>query len=239
MTRSVTTPLAELAAASTAAARIPEQHGLDYCCGGARPLEAAAREKGLDAAQVLSELENAQPAAAEDRDWRTAPLRELVDHIVRTHHEYLKLNLPAFSSRMRKVCEVHGSKAPEMLAALSDTLAGLRAEMEEHMHKEELILFPFIERYDHAASQGLPMPPVPFGTIANPIRVMEREHDSAGDALRRLRDLTGGYGLPAWACDTVRALWRGLEEMERDLHVHIHLENNILFPRAIALEAGA
>lgn len=235
---STTTPLAELAAASTAAVRILERYGLDYCCGGARPLEEAAREKGLNAAEVLLEIEKAQPAAGETRDWRTAPLRDLIGHILGTHHEYLKLNLPALSSRMAKVCEVHRAKAPEMLAALSETLAGLRAELEDHMHKEEVILFPFIERYGQAAEQGLPVPPVPFGTIANPIRVMEREHDSAGDALRRLRELTGGYELPAWACDTVRALWRGLEELEQDLHMHIHLENNILFPRAIALEAG-
>lgn len=238
MTWSVSTPLSELAAASLAAVRILEQYGLDYCCAGARPLEDAAREKGLDAAALLEEIEKAQASPGAERDWRTAPLAELIEHILRTHHEYLKLNLPALSRRLARVAEVHGEKDPARLSAMTEVLGGLRAELEEHMHKEEVILFPFLEQYGRAAAQGLPMPPVPFGTIANPIRVMEREHTSAGDALTRLRELTGGYRLPEWACDTVRALWRGLEELEQDLHMHIHLENNILFPRAIALEAG-
>ena len=238
MTWSESTPLAELAAASAAAVRILERHGLDYCCGGARPLKDAAREKGLDAAAILAEIEQAQAGAPADRDWRAAPLDELADHIVKTHHEYLKLNLPALSSRLAKVLEVHGAKDPARLRAMSETFGALRAELEEHLHKEEIILFPFIERCARAASQGLPLPPAPFGTIANPIRVMEREHETAGAALARLRELTAGYTLPEWACDTARALWRGLEDLEQDLHMHIHLENNILFPRAIALERG-
>ncbi|GIU78579.1 MAG: iron-sulfur cluster repair di-iron protein [Bryobacteraceae bacterium] len=239
MTWSVWTPLADLAASSTAAVRILEQHGLDYCCGGARPLAEAAREKGLAPEAVIEEIEKARTEAAGERDWRMAPLTDLIGHILRTHHEYLKLNLPALAQRLRKVQEVHGGKDPALLQSLGEVYGALRTELEDHMHKEEVILFPFIERYQSAAGQGLPLPPVPFGTIANPIRVMEREHESAGGALARLRELTGGYTVPEWACDTVRALWRGLEELEQDLHMHIHLENNILFPRAMALEAGA
>lgn len=231
--------LAELAASSAAAVRVLERYGLDYCCGGALTLEQAAREKGLEAAAVLAEIEQAHAAATPDRDWRTAPLTDLIDHILKTHHEYLKLNLPALWQRLEKVRQVHAGRDPARLEAMAEVYSALRAELEDHMHKEELILFPAIRRYHAAAAQGLPMPPVPFGTIANPIRVMEREHVSAGDALARLRRLTADYQLPSWACDTVRALWRGLQELEQDLHIHIHLENNILFPRAVALERGA
>jgi regulator of cell morphogenesis and NO signaling len=238
MTWTPSTPLAELAASSTDAVRILERYGLDYCCGGARPLEQAAREKGLDPDAVLQEIGQACGRGGDARDWRTASLTELIGHILQTHHEYLKLNLPALSRRLAKVAEVHGSKDPQRLQEMAEVYGAMRVELEDHMHKEEVILFPFIERYDYAASQGLPLPPVPFGTIANPIRVMEREHSSAGGALARLRELTAGYTLPDWACDTVRALWRGLEELEADLHLHIHLENNILFPRAIAMESG-
>ncbi len=235
MTSGVRTSLAELAAAS-AAARVLEQHGLDYWCQGGRPLEEAAREKGLDPGAVLQEISEAQAASADERDWREAPLSQLIEHIRKTHHEYLKRNLPALSQRLAEVVEVHRARDAARLEGMSEVFAGLRAELEGHMQKEEVILFPVIARYEQAASQGLPVPPVAFGTIANPIRVMEREHSSAAEALKRLRELAGGYCLPDWACETTQALWRSLEELERDLHLHIHLENNILFPRATDLE---
>lgn len=237
MTSGVETTLAELAATSTAAARILEQHGLDYCCRGGRSIGEAAREMGLDPVAVLQEISEAQAASQDGCDWREASLTQLIEHILKTHHEYLKLNLPALSQRLAKVVEVHGVRDAARLEGTSAVFAELRAELESHMHKEEVILFPAIERYEQAASRGLPVPPVPFGSIANPIRVMEQEHASAGAALARLRELAAGYRLPEWACETTKALWRGLEELERDLHMHIHLENNILFPRAIALES--
>jgi regulator of cell morphogenesis and NO signaling len=168
--------------------------------------------------------------------WQAAPLGELAKHIVATHHEYLKLELPALGNRLDKVLAVHGARDPETLSRMAEVFVALRAEMEMHMHKEETILFPFIEKYGFAESQGSPMPPVPFGSIANPIAMMEREHVSAGGALVEIRALTHDYQLPPYACSTVRALYEGLEALEADLHVHIHLENNILFPRAIALE---
>jgi regulator of cell morphogenesis and NO signaling len=159
-----------------------------------------------------------------------------VKHIVGTHHEYLKLELPALGSRMNKVLAVHGPKDPQTISSLAEVFGSLRAEMEMHMHKEESMLFPFIEQYGRAETSGRPLPPVPFGSIANPIGVMEREHESAGGALLEIRELTHGFEYPSYACSTVRALFDGLKALEADLHVHIHLENNILFPRAIALE---
>jgi len=175
-------------------------------------------------------------AGAQDRDWQAAPLGDLVKHIVATHHEYLKLELPTLSNRLAKVHSVHGARDPETLNRMLKVFGSLRGEMEQHMHKEEVILFPFIEQYGRAEAQGKPMPPVPFGSIANPIGVMEQEHTSAGDALGEIRALTQNYQLPPYACTTVRTLYEGLQALESDLHVHIHLENNILFPRAIALE---
>lgn len=231
-----TTTLADVAATSLGAVRTLERHGLDYCCGGKQAFDEACRTKGLSPQAVLDEIERSSTKGDQDRDWQTAPLHDLVKHIVATHHEYLKLELPAIGNRLAKVHSVHGPRDPEMLGRMVDVYGGLRAELELHLHKEETILFPFIEQYGRAAAQGASIPAVPFGSIANPIQVMENEHSSAGDALGELRTMTNNYELPPYACTTVGTLYEGLKALEADLHVHIHLENNILFPRAIALE---
>lgn len=231
-----TQTLAEVAAESLDAVRTLERHGLDYCCGGKKPFDEACLAKGLNPETVMQEIERVNGTGDPGRDWQTAPLDQLVKHIVATHHEYLKLELPALGKRLDKVHAVHGAKDPETLNRMAEVFGALRAEMELHMHKEEAILFPFIEKYGRAETLGQPVPPVPFGSIANPIAVMESEHASAGDALGELRTLTHNYQLPPYACFTVRTLYAGLQALEADLHVHIHLENNILFPRAIALE---
>ncbi len=230
-----TTTLADVAATHLGAVRVLEGYGLDYCCGGKQPFDEACRAKGLSPDTVLQAIERTANTGQADRDWQTAPLHELAHHIITTHHEYLKLELPALSKRMEKVHSVHGAKDPR-LARMAEIYAELRDELELHLHKEEVILFPFLDQYGRAEAAGLPLPPVPFGSVANPINVMEREHTGAGDALVELRQLTSDYTLPEWACSTVKALWEGLEALETDLHLHIHLENNILFPRAIALE---
>ena len=234
-----TMTLAGLAATSLSAVRVLEQHGLDYCCGGKQPLEQACLAKNVTPEAVMREIEQAKIASVAGRDWQTAPLHELVKHIVGTHHEYLRLDLPVLGHRLDKVVSVHGARDPEILPRMAEVFAAFRAEIEMHMQKEEEILFPFIEQYGRAEVQNRPVPPVPFGSIANPIAMMEREHASAGGALAEIRTLTGDFTLPAYACSTVRALYEGLQVLEADLHVHIHLENNILFPRAIALESKA
>jgi regulator of cell morphogenesis and NO signaling len=231
-----TTTLADVAATSLNAVRTLERHGLDYCCGGKQPFDEACAAKGFKPEFVMQEIERAQGPGASERDWQTAPLDEIVQHIVGTHHEYLKLELPALGNRMNKVLAVHGSKDQQTLGRLADVFGSLRGEMEMHMHKEELMLFPVLAQYGRAETSGRPLPPVPFGSVANPIGVMEREHEGAGGALQEIRELTRGFEYPSYACSTVRALFDGLKAMEADLHVHIHLENNILFPRAIALE---
>ena len=231
-----TLTLADLAATSLSAIRILERYGLDYCCGGKQALEDACLPKGLPPDQILREIDDAAAVTTADRDWQRAPLDELVSHIVETHHVYLKVELPALEARIKKVVAVHGPRDPERLSRLATVFAGLRQELEMHLHKEEAILFPFIVQYGRAELRNQPTPPVPFGSIRNPIAAMEHEHADAGDGLQEMRDLTDGYNPPAYACSTVRALYEGLKAVETDLHIHIHLENNILFPRAIALE---
>jgi regulator of cell morphogenesis and NO signaling len=227
----------EVAASSALALNILDQYGIDYCCGGKRLFEDVCREKGLSPAKVASEIETAAAVQkAPSRDWNAAPLRELIGYIVSTHHEYLKLELPRIGQRVRKVVEVHGENDPAALHELDNVFDGLWQELDLHMHKEEMMLFPAIERYEAAAKSGAPLPPAPFGSIGNPIGVMEAEHDSAGRALTRIRELPVDFQPPPYACSTYRAMLDGLKALEADLHAHIHLENNILFPRVIAIE---
>ena len=235
-TMTPTATLADLAANSRHAIRILEQHGLDYCCGGKQPLDAACLARGLKPEAILREIDEAVETGPMAGDWQAAPLDELVGHIIRTHHAYLKLDLPVIGARIAKVVSVHGARDPRRLPRLDSVFTALSTELLIHIEKEEKILFPAIEQYGRAETQNRPVPPVPFGSIAHPIRVMEFEHEGAGDALAEIRTLTQNFTPPDYACSTVRALYEGLKVLERDLHVHIHLENNVLFPRAIALE---
>ncbi|MFV1980940.1 MAG: iron-sulfur cluster repair di-iron protein [Rhodothermia bacterium] len=215
-------PVGEIAAAVPAATRVFHRHQIDFCCGGGRPLEEVCDRKGLSVDSILDEIETeVTPADTSARDWTDAPLGDLIDHILTTYHEPLREELPRLQSMAHKVLRVHGDSDPEMLATLNDVLDGLVAELYSHMLKEERILFPMI-KHGGGSSAGAP------------ISVMEHEHDSAGDALRRMRELTRDYDPPEWACTTYRALFGGLADLEEALHEHIHLENNILFPRALA-----
>lgn len=232
----IDTTVGEIAAENPAAVRIFEKLNIDYCCGGKRPLGEVCREKGLTTEQVAAELAQAT-RPAEDRNWAAAPLSELAGHIVARHHGYLRAELPALEVRLLKVLSVHGPHHGDSLFPLRETLAGLHSELSAHMMKEEMILFPLIQRMEEARDRAAGLPAAHCGSIRNPIMVMEFEHDSAANALREMRRLTNDYTPPADACTTYRALLKGLEELEADLHLHIHLENNILFPRAAELEA--
>lgn len=210
-------------------ARVFEEYQIDYCCGGSRPLAQVCTANGLDADQIASRLLTTivQPQEAPPILWKDRLLGELCDHIEATHHAYLKRELPRLSAIVEKVAKVHGPAHPELLD-LRLVYEELRAELEPHMIKEERILFPAIRQLEQSTNQ----PGFPFGTIANPIRMMEHEHDIAGHALKRIRSLTNNYQVPGDACNTWRVMLDGLEYLERDLHQHIHKENNILFPRA-------
>lgn len=226
-------PIGEWAAASPDAIRLFERHGLNYCCGGHKPLETACREAGVDPRAMIDEIERSAPAVSET-DWSEVSLAELCDHIERTHHKFLREQLPHIARLLEAVTASHAAEHPE-LREVGAVFAELRGELEPHMMKEERILFPAIRVLEQSV-----LPPVfPFGSVRNPIGMMEHEHDQAGAGLRRLRELTREYAVPAGACTKYRALLDALDRLEADLHVHIHKENNILFPRAAELEGSA
>lgn len=228
--------IGQLAAQRPEALHVLERHGVDYCCGGERTIEDACGQAGVDPQTVLAEIDRAAAATGDSArdDWLTASLTDLCDHIEQTHHAFLREQLPYLTELFEKVIAAHGENHPE-LAEARDAFRELRAELEPHMFKEERILFPAIRNMEDA---GAPVA-LPFGSVQNPIGVMEDEHAGAGEALWRLRRLTGDYRVPDDACNAYRGLLEILQRLEVDLHEHIHKENNILFPRAIELESNS
>jgi regulator of cell morphogenesis and NO signaling len=227
------TTLAAIVNANPAALRILDRHGLDYCCGGQRSLDEACAEAGLDPAAVQAELDGAGTAV--QADWASMDAAQLVDHIESTHHRYLHDELPRLSQLAAKVLGVHGGRHAE-LGAVARTYEALRVDLEPHLAKEEQVLFPMIRQL---AAAGPSAPPsFHGGSVANPIRVMLLEHDRAGELLAELRSLTAGYTPPSDACASYSALYDGLAELEADTHLHVHKENNVLFPLVEGLESG-
>ncbi len=217
------TPVGRIAAEHPLATRVFSRHGIDFCCGGGKPIQDVCQARGLDTEQILEEIRTELAGVdADQQRWNEADLNDLIDHILTAYHRPLEEELPRLEFMARKVLKVHGDREPEMLPELLSTLLALKTELEQHMMKEETILFPMIRQGQGSMALG-------------PISVMEAEHASAGGALERLRELTNGYQAPEDACNTWRALWHGLAALENDLHQHIHLENNILFPRALAM----
>lgn len=218
--------------------KVFEEHGLDYCCGGGQSLADAAAKQGLETSALVTALEKAirTPLASQsqvEKDWYAAPLPELVNHIVEVHHAYMKKALPRLRLLVPKVLHAHEANHGDLLRQVDTLFTALDAELSGHLLKEEQVLFPHLV----AASGGGTKRPVAFGSVRNPIRQMELEHDSAGATLAKLREVTHNYALPDDACPTFKAVYDELQQMEADLHQHIHLENNILFPRAVGLEA--
>jgi regulator of cell morphogenesis and NO signaling len=220
-----------------------EKQGIDYCCGGGKCLAEAAGEHGLALPNLVAALQaaiDAPAATAErpDKDWYAASLTELVGHIVDAHHGYLRAALPRLRTLVPTVLKAHGAQHGDMLRQVQELFAALDAELSSHLMKEEQVLFPYINAIEAQHRDGTPAPAGPCGSVRHPIQQMEYEHESAGQALANLREVTHDYALPADACPTFRAMYEELERLEADLHQHIHLENNILFPRAIELEGG-
>jgi regulator of cell morphogenesis and NO signaling len=216
-----------------------KKFGIDFCCGGGKTVEAACAAGGVSYTQLGQALLAAdQPRGtslpSDPRGW---DLGFLADYIVNVHHTYVRENLPILLQFTGKVARVHGGHRPELveIARLVEELAG---EMDQHMMKEEKVLFPHVRKLAEARRDGAPTERPVFGTVKNPIRAMEHEHDRAGDLMRRIRVLTDDFVPPMDACNTYRASFAKLEEFEEDLHRHVHLENNILFPATVKLEEG-
>jgi regulator of cell morphogenesis and NO signaling len=240
MTVSTSKTVRELAVEMPESTRVFEKLGIDYCCGGGKSLEEACAASNISVDEVLVRLELAEQSAqanTTDRNWFSEPLADLVDHIKNTHHRYTREELARLTPLLEKVCSVHGKNHPELLP-IRAAFRGLAQELTTHMMKEEMVLFPFIVRMEEAVIEGEPVLPPPFGTVQNPVSMMMHEHDAAGDALKAMRQASAGYTAPADACISFQTLYRALADFETDLHQHIHLENNILFPRAIKMEMG-
>ncbi|MCC6226123.1 MAG: iron-sulfur cluster repair di-iron protein [Microthrixaceae bacterium] len=222
--------LAAIIDANPSAARILERHDLDYCCHGQRTLEAACAELNLDPAVVQAELD---AAPATDRgEWTSMAPAEFVDHLEATHHRYLHEEMPRLAELAIKVRGVHGDRHPE-LHEVAATYLELQADLDPHLAKEEQVLFPMIRELTSGAEGAT----AHCGGIGNPIRVMMMEHDRAGELLAQLRKLTNGYQAPADGCASYQALYKGLEEFEADTHLHVHKENNVLFPTVLELDS--
>jgi len=229
--------IGELVAFHYRTAEVFSRHSIDFCCGGKRTLATACEEKNLDWKILSEELAQAleAPEIPSQNPGRWSP-DFLAEYIEQTHHRYLRENLPLLCAYSAKIAKVHGVRHPE-LKVVEKQVELLTDDLLEHMAKEETILFPYIKALCTAAQDGrAKLSRMPFGSVENPIHVMENEHDYAGTLLENLRDLTGGFAPPADACTTYTVTFAKLNELDNDLRRHIHLENNILFPKAILLE---
>ena len=225
----------DLAIEQPSSVRIFERFGIDYCCGGRKPLEQVCAEQNISLSQLLAQL-----AEAEDRSpqpvepWTTRPLAELVEHIVAECHGSTRIELERLTVLSNKVNNRHGANHPE-LAQIQSLVQRIVDEMTPHMDKEERVLFPYIISLETAAQTGAAKPYAFFGSVSNPIASMMADHDLVGAALASIRGLTNNFELPDGACPTYHALYTTLLDFETLTHRHVHLENNVLFPRAIEL----
>lgn len=226
----------EMVVADYRKAEVFRKFGIDYCCGGKKPLEEVCLKKGVDPNLVRQELEKLDQAPTEvEQTFQDWDLDKLTDHIVGKHHQYVAESLPILYELSTKVARVHGERHPELLD-IARRFAEIAQELQMHMMKEEKVLFPYINQMAKAHRLGFPIPSPAFGSVSNPIQMMESEHEAAGSGMEDIRQWSHHYTPPLDACTSYRVLFAKLSEFEQDLHQHVHLENNLLFPKAIALE---
>lgn len=223
-----------------AATRIFEKLGIDYCCGGGTSLSDACVKAGVTVEEVLDSLKRTERSEENiaGEEWQTASDAALIAHIVETHHEFTRDELVRLEALLAKVCGVHGQNHPELFHIQSQ-FQELRRDLEPHMLKEERVLFPYLIQIEESIAKEQRLTVPPFGTVRNPVRMMMTEHDAAGEILRTMREASSDYTTPPDGCISFQTLYSALMALEADLHQHIHLENNILFPRAAEREATA
>jgi len=217
-------------------AAIFKKNKIDFCCRGNRSLEEVCEKKGIDITKISQELEaTLQKSGDSTIDFNAWPLDLLADYVEKTHHRYVEEKTGIILQFLEKLCQVHGKNHPELFE-INQIFTSVAQGLAAHMKKEELILFPFIRKMVQASRKNEGLPEAKFGSVENPIDMMEHEHTEEGDKLVRIAELTNDYQMPADGCNTYRVTFAMLEEFEQDLHKHIHLENNILFPKSILLE---
>lgn len=217
-------------------AAVFSKYKIDFCCNGNRTINEACGKKGIDTSVLLDELHDALKAKGEQAiDYKSWPLDLLIDYIEKKHHRYVEEKIPVLRQFLNKLCSVHGERHPELFK-INELFTASAGELASHMKKEELVLFPFVKKMVSATLNTESVEPPHFGTVENPIAMMMQEHDNEGERFRQIAELTDNYTPPTDGCNTYQVTFAMLEEFEKDLHLHIHLENNILFPKAIKLE---
>jgi regulator of cell morphogenesis and NO signaling len=228
----------DIAAVDSRAAGVFDRFGIDFCCGGRRSLTDACRSAAADPSAVIHALSALQPQREDSADVTHWRLDRIIDHIIATHHSYIRSVVLTIARQLAKLRDVHGSRHPELACAAS-VFDELSADLEQHLTKEEQVIFPYVRDLAEHEARGFGVFLSPFGTVETPLAMLEREHREAADQMRVIRELTGGYAVPADGCATYAACMSELAEFEHDLHRHVHLENNVLFPRAVALERAS
>ncbi|MCW4450988.1 iron-sulfur cluster repair di-iron protein [Kaistella sp. BT6-1-3] len=216
-------------------AEVFKKYNIDFCCKGGRTVEEACDSKKVSPQQIYQELEEIVNRKSEDIDFNSWPLDLLADYVEKTHHRYVEEKSAMLIPYLNKLCKVHGERHPELFE-INELFIGSAQDLAAHMKKEELILFPFIKQMVEAKKNGDALPAPRFGTVENPVAMMKHEHEAEGERFVKIAELTNNYEFPDDACGTYQVTYRMLEDFQNDLHKHIHLENNILFPKAIAME---
>lgn len=227
--------IGEMVAEDFRTAAVFKKYGIDFCCRGGRTIEDACKDKTVDAETIYNELENIPNQSNNNIDFKSWPLDLLVEYVEKTHHAYVEEKTPILLAFLDKLCKVHGERHPELFE-INKLFNETAQELSAHLKKEELILFPFIKKMANAKRKGSTIEAPAFGTIENPVHMMEHEHTTEGDRVAKISALSNQYTPPADGCNTYKVAYAMLQEFENDLHTHIHIENNILFPKSIQLE---